>query len=66
MKLVFCRQIFKNYSNIKFLENLSGCTIRTDRQADRQPKGRMDMTKVIVLIYNFENETKKEYRPNKH
>jgi hypothetical protein len=55
MKRKFSRQIFDQYSNIKFHENLSSVsTVVSCRRTDRQT----DMTKLIVTFRNFPNAPK--------
>jgi hypothetical protein len=50
-KLEFCRQIFVKSSNIKFHENPSSGSRDV-------PRGRTDMTKLIVTFRNFANASK--------
>jgi len=51
MQLELSRQIFEDYSNIKFHENpSSGSRV--------VPRGRTDVTKIILDFHNFENAPK--------
>ena len=55
MKLEFSRQIFEEYSNIKFHENpSSGNRVVPFEETDRQP----DVTKLAVAFRNFANVPK--------
>jgi hypothetical protein len=59
MNLEFCRQIFEQYSNIKFHENPSIGSLQK-LHAD----GQTDTTKLIVAFCNFASEPKKVYLYN--
>jgi len=51
MKLQFSRQIFEEYSNIKFHENpSSGSRVVPCRRTNRQTVGYTNMTKLIVTF----------------
>jgi len=52
MKLELSSQIFEKYSNIKFQENQSSCSMWLD--------GQKDMTKLIIAFCNFAYASKNE------
>ena len=63
MTLEFSRQIFKNYSDMKFLRNLStGSRVVPWRRTDRQT----DMTNLIVAFRNFSNGPKSRWEAECH
>jgi hypothetical protein len=63
MKLLFSRQIFKKYSNIRFLWNLSsGSRVVACGRTDGRTNRRTEMTKLIIAVRNFSNAPKKKCR----